>query len=107
MLNPAIGSVTQKRFITTASFISKVTLLVLLLSPLIAMADVGEGVVNRIISFLTGPIAIGAATIVAIFLGYRAWAGELTWRPALLFVVGAVFIFGAAEIAHMVIDSAH
>jgi|GEM_PF-6219760 len=76
-------------------------LLVLMLTPAIALAEVGEGAVKKITDILTGPLAIGAATLVVVFLGYRAWAGEITWRPVLLFVLGCIFIFGAAEFAGM------
>lgn len=76
-------------------------LLALLLAPTVAMAEVGEGAVKKVLDILTGPLAITAATLVVVFLGYRAWAGEITWRPVVHFVLGCVFIFGAAEFASM------
>lgn len=66
--------------LSTPAFLGCLALLTLL-TPMSAYADVGEGVVNRLIEYLTGPIAIGAATLVVVILGYLAWVGSLSYRP--------------------------
>ena len=93
----------NSKTLSTPAFISRLALFALL-TPMAASADVGEGVVNRLIEFLTGPIAIGGATLVVIILGYLAWIGQLSYRPVLVFVIGCVLVFGGAEIASMVLD---
>ncbi len=98
MAQPAIA---LRSAAPSSLFVRLSVLLTLLTAPLYAFADVGQGALQRVLQVLTGPIAITGATLVVVFLGYRAWAGEITWRPVMLFVLGCVFIFGAAEVAQM------
>lgn len=85
-------------FPSQTSALRALVIAVLMLMPAIAFADVGEGAITRVIDWALA-LAVPAATLGVIFLGYRAWVGEISWRPVGMFVMGCVFIFGATAIA--------
>lgn len=69
-----------------------------------AMADVGEGVVQRVIEWLTGPVGRGIAILGVIVIGFSMFFGRLDGARAAYFVAGIVLVFGGAELATMLID---
>lgn len=75
----------------------------LLLISTSAFAEPWDGPVERIIDILTGPLARSIAVLVCIFLGYLAWAGQMTWQRAGSFILGIILIFGSAAIADLFI----
>ncbi len=76
-----------------------------LMMPEIALAQAGAPGLNtlqRILNAMTGPYARVIAGIAAALVGYGCLSGRIDWEPIKSYVLGAVFIFGAVNIAEMV-----
>lgn len=79
----------------------------LLLMPAIALASGNpfESIAQEIIDILTGNLARLVAIIAIAILGYMAYVGYLTWATAIRMIIGIVLVFGAAEIADLLIGA--
>lgn len=56
------------------------------------------GVLETLISVLTGPIASMLAILAVIGCGFLAWSGRLTWGIAGSVIMGIVLVFGSTQI---------
>ncbi|MCX8282150.1 TrbC/VirB2 family protein [Phyllobacterium sp. 0TCS1.6C] len=56
------------------------------------------GVLETLISILTGPIASMLAILAVIGCGFLAWSGRLTWGIAGSVILGIVLVFGSTQI---------
>ena len=82
-----------------------VGLIAALMLPEIALAQSGTPGLNtlqRILDAMTGPYARVIAGLAAALVGYGCWSGRIEWESIKSYVVGAVFVFGAVNIAAMV-----
>lgn len=56
------------------------------------------GVLQTLISILTGPIASMLAILAVISCGFLAWSGRFTWSIAGSVIMGIVLVFGSTQI---------
>ncbi|MGH6859454.1 MAG: TrbC/VirB2 family protein [Phyllobacterium sp.] len=56
------------------------------------------GVLETLISILTGPIASMLAILAVISCGFLAWSGRFTWGIAGSVIMGIVLVFGSTQI---------
>ena len=76
-------------------------IVVLAAEPALAQSANIEGVLNNIISMLTGRVATLLATIAVILTGIAWMFGYLDMRKAAYVVLGVAIIFGAGQIVGM------
>jgi type IV secretory pathway VirB2 component (pilin) len=76
-----------------------VGLLALLVMPELALAaGPGEATAQRIITWLTGPLARLCAIIAIVAVGYGCFKGRIEFERGVSVIVGIVVIFGGAAI---------
>ncbi len=96
---------------TTKNQASKTSTIVLLMAicfallPSLAFAGPIEDGVDWVLDLLTNGIARALAIIGIVVLGYRAWAGFLTWGKAGQWIGGIVLVFGGAAITDLLIGA--
>ena len=73
-------------------------IVVLAVEPALAQSANIEGVLNNIISMLTGGVAKALATIAVIITGIAWMFGYLDLRRAGFVIMGVAILFGASEI---------
>ena len=73
-------------------------IVVLAVEPALAQSANIEGVLNNIISMLTGGVAKALATIAVIITGIAWMFGYLDLRKAAYVVLGCAIVFGATQI---------
>ncbi|MHC1551053.1 TrbC/VirB2 family type IV secretion system protein [Phyllobacterium sp. K27] len=56
------------------------------------------GMLETLISVLTGPIASMLAILAVISCGFLAWSGRFTWGIAGSVIMGIVLVFGSTQI---------
>lgn len=56
------------------------------------------GMLETLISVLTGPIASMLAILAVISCGFLAWSGRFTWGIASSVIMGIVLVFGSTQI---------
>jgi type IV secretion system protein VirB2 len=77
-----------------------------LAAPEPAYAEVWDSTIQEIIDAFTGGLARVLAILGIIACGVLAFAGRLQWTWALSIVGGIILIFGAANIADLLIGAA-
>lgn len=76
-----------------------VCMLALLVVPELALAaGPGEATAQRIINWLTGPLARLCGLIAIIAVGYGCFKGRIDFERGIAVIVGVVIIFGAVTI---------
>lgn len=81
-------------------------LIILSAEPALAQSANIEGVLNNIISMLTGGVTKALATIAVIITGIAWMFGYLDLRKAAYVVLGCAIVFGATQIVGILTGSA-
>lgn len=65
--------------------------------PQLAMAAPWDDGADKVLEILTGGFARTCAVIAVAALGWRCWAGQMSWAVGLTVIAGVVLVFGAAS----------
>jgi len=98
----AAGMAEQNR--KTLSVFAVALLVLVAMSPELAMAAPWDGVADKVLEIFTGGLARMIAIICVIGCGLAALAGKLSWNWAIYIVIGIVLIFGSAPIVDYIIS---
>ena len=110
-----------KKFLVSFSAPAAASLLLALITPDRALADIGiginfgfgngfgtggEGIAESLCTivgwFTEGGVGAAIASLAVIFLGIGAFFGKVTWGMAIMFAAGIFAIFGAGEIVESI-----
>ncbi len=91
-------NMTQRLKHSGALSLAAAAIVVLAIEPALAQAANIEGILNNIISMLTGGVAKALATIAVIITGIAWMFGYLDLRKAAYVVLGCAIVFGATQI---------
>jgi type IV secretion system protein VirB2 len=89
----------------TLSLFAMALVILILMSPDLAMAEPWDAAAQKVLDIFTGGLARLLAIIAVIACGIAAIAGKLSWDWAIKIIIGIVLIFGAAAIVDYIISA--